>query len=70
MASSILLKQHLALRCALLPYTQFPHRQKKFESPLVVPPINDVDTFLAGLRFEKRNLLAELPSDLLEDRLS
>jgi len=43
---------------------------KEFESPLVVPPINDIETFLAGLRFEKRNLLAELPSDLLEDRLN
>ena len=42
---------------------------KEFESPLLEPPINDTETFLAGLRFEKRNLLAELPSDLLEDRL-
>jgi hypothetical protein len=37
---------------------------------LVVPPINDVEAFLAGLRFEKRNLLAKLPSDLFEDRLN
>jgi hypothetical protein len=43
---------------------------KGFESPLVVPPINDIETFLAGLRFEKRNLLAELPSDLLEGTLN
>jgi len=41
---------------------------KEFESPLVVPSINDTETFLAGLRFEKRNLLAELPSDLLEGK--
>ena len=28
----------------------------------------DGEVFLAGLCFEKRNLLAELPGDLLEDR--
>ena len=43
---------------------------KEFEAPLVVPPINDVETFLAGLGFEKRYLLAELPTDLLDDRLN
>ena len=42
---------------------------KEFESPLVEPPINDVETFLTGLRFEIRNLLDKLSSDLLEGRL-
>ena len=42
---------------------------EEFESPLVVPPINDVETFLAGLRFEKQHLLVELPSDLLLSKL-
>jgi hypothetical protein len=51
------------------PVNQASLPSKEFESPLVVPPINDIETFLTGLRFEKRNLLAGLPSDLLEDRL-
>jgi hypothetical protein len=42
---------------------------KDFESPLVEPPINDIETFLVELRFEKRNLLAELPCDLVECKL-
>jgi hypothetical protein len=42
---------------------------KEFKSPLVVPPINDIEAFLAGLGFEKRNLLAELPDDLLRGYL-
>jgi len=67
-----LLEQRLALRRAAArssPVNSVSSPPKEFESPLVVLPINDVETFLAGLRFEKRNLLAELPSDLLEDRL-
>ena len=43
--------------------------ETEFESPLVVPSINDIEAFLAGLRFEKRNLLDELPSDLMGGRL-
>ena len=42
---------------------------KEFESPLVEPPIIDIEAFLAGLRFEKRKLLDELPGDLLGGRL-
>jgi len=38
--------------------------EKQFESPQVVSPIADVPAFLAGLRFEKRNLLDELPIKL------
>jgi hypothetical protein len=38
--------------------------EKGFESPQVVSPITDVTAFLAGLRFEKRKLLDELPLDL------
>ena len=37
---------------------------KEFESPLVVPSINDIETVLSGLRFEKRNLLDNNPIDL------
>ena len=37
---------------------------KEFESPLVVPPISDVTAFLAGLRFEHRDKLADLPFNL------
>jgi hypothetical protein len=37
---------------------------------MVLPRIKDIDVFVVGLRFEKRSLLAELPSDLLEDRLN
>jgi hypothetical protein len=33
---------------------------KEFESPLVGPPIGDVTAFLAGLRFEHRDKLADL----------
>jgi hypothetical protein len=39
--------------------------EKGFESPQVVSPITDVTAFLAGLRFETRNLLDELPLDLV-----
>jgi len=39
--------------------------EKGFESPQVVSPITDVTAFLADLRFEKRNLLDELPLDLV-----
>jgi hypothetical protein len=42
---------------------------KWFESPLGVPPSNDIEAFLAVLRFEKRYFLAELLSDLLESKL-
>ncbi len=37
---------------------------EEFESSWVPAFISDVETFLAGLRFEKRNLLDELPLDL------
>jgi hypothetical protein len=73
MAPAILNKQRLALRRAAArssPVNPVSSPSKEFESPLVLPPINDTETFLAGLRFEKRNLLTELPIDLLEDRLT
>ncbi len=38
--------------------------EKQFESPQVDSLISDVQEFLAGLRFEKRNLLDELPINL------
>jgi hypothetical protein len=37
---------------------------EEFESPWAPTSISDVGTFLAGLRFEKRNLLDELPINL------
>ena len=37
----------------------------QFESSWVPTSISDVETFLAGLRFEKRNLLDELPGELV-----
>jgi hypothetical protein len=37
---------------------------KEFESPLVGLPIADVTAFLAGLRFEHRDKLADLPFNL------
>ena len=37
---------------------------ERFESPLVVPQITDVKAFLAGLRFEHRDKLADLPLHL------
>ena len=42
---------------------------REFESPLVLPPINDIEAFLVGLRFEKRNLLANLTVELLGGQL-
>ena len=46
------------------PVNSVPPQPKEFESPLVVPPIADITPFLAGLRFEKRIMLDELPLDL------
>jgi hypothetical protein len=69
MAPANLRKQRVALRRAAArssPVNPVSPPSKEFESPLVVPPINDIEAFLAGLGFEKRNLLAELPGDLLE----
>ena len=40
------------------------YRSKEFESPWVPTSISDVETFLAGLRFEKRKLLEQLPINL------
>ena len=37
---------------------------KEFESPWAPTSISDVETFLSSLRFEKRNLLDELPINL------
>ena len=37
---------------------------KEFVSPWVPTSISDVETFLAGLHFEKRNLLNERPINL------
>jgi len=37
---------------------------KELESHCVPASISDVETFLAGIRFEKRNLLDELPINL------
>lgn len=42
---------------------------KKFESPWPLKSISDVETFLAGLRFENRNLLDTLPSNLVGDNM-
>jgi hypothetical protein len=42
---------------------------KEFESPWVPTSISDVEAFLAGLRIEKRNLLDELPGELVGDNL-
>jgi len=42
---------------------------KEFESPLVQPPITDVTAFLAGLRFEHRDKLADLPLHLAKGEL-
>jgi hypothetical protein len=43
--------------------------EKGFESPQVVSPTIDVTTFLAGLRFEHRDKLADLPLDLVKSDL-
>ena len=37
---------------------------KEFESSQVLRPESDLSAFLSGLRFEKRNVLDELPFDL------
>ena len=63
MALIILPKQRLALRRAAAcsyPVNSVSSPSKEFESPLDVPPINDINAFLSVLRFEIRNLLAEL----------
>jgi hypothetical protein len=44
-------------------------RSEGFESPLVGPPIADVTAFLADLRFEHRDKLADLPLDLAKGDL-
>ena len=43
---------------------------KEFESPMVEPSINNVEGFLAGLRFEKRDFPAEFPGEPLVGQMS
>ena len=49
------------------PVTPVSSPSKKFESHWLQAPISDVETCLAGLRFEKRYLLDELPGELVGD---